>query len=205
MESTSSSNASTGLRPAPFVQTPPEVKVTIQKGSDALIRLVSVGASAKGRFEVNKEYWRHCALDSSSFNGDVTLTSSAFGDREDESSLNDFFTQQMTNDAIVSARTNATWTAGMRDTPAGRNAYLFQMSHPDGDAHHALGVLFEVEQRTNVLKAVVFYKASASAPTDDLWTTQTIASLPLSKRSSTHTDTLPPPTGSDRWFHTVME
>lgn len=197
---------------SPTFQTPPEVKIRIQASNTDIIRLASMGSTRDlGGFLRDREYWRQCAFTSNTFDGALTLTSNPFANDEGEASLRDTFfttTAPWPVMALDVSRTNATWNNSERSVPAGRNAFLYEMAHPDGGTNPAMGVLFELDQRTNLLLAVVFYVAASwtSPPSSPLWNTKEGSPFPLtlSKKDSIRTKELPDPPSGKSWWHTVM-
>lgn len=196
------------IKPA---QTPPEVKIQIQTqpNNTDIIRLASMGSSTDlGGFRKDREYWRQIAFTSNTFNGNLTLKSTKFDTDESEAKLRDnFFTTSFPTNALDVSRTGATWNNSERAVPGGRNAFLYEMAHPDGGTNPAMGVLFEIDQRTNLLLAVVFYVAASwtSPPSSPLWGVQTISpAITLSKKDSTSTSALTAPPSGKSWWHTVM-
>ena len=189
------------------LQTPPEVKIRIQSSGTDIIRLASMGGTADlGQFKMDREYWRQGTFTSNTFNGDLTLASSRFANENEATLRDNFFTAGMPTNALDVPRTGAAWNQSERAVLCGRNAFLFQMAHPDGGTNHPVGVLFEIDQRENKLLGVVFYVAAASTspPSGPIWNALDITSSALSKKSSIRTAELTAPPSGKIWWHTVM-
>lgn len=175
-----------------FGQTPPEVKIIIANGDIDIVKLASTW-HLKGKYKENMEHWYQRTFDRNTFTSELKLSSSKFAHNEDEGTLDIFFNSM--SHAFSHARLEPTWLPGERTTLSACTSHLYSMEHPDSTGTKTF-VLFEVQGST--LKSVVFYQSSEKKPTDQIWNNTEFA------KDLTLTRELPPPSGTETWWHTVM-
>ena len=190
-ESTKKDSSSGGI----VNQVPPDVRLRISSTTD-LIRVVVLGSSGVSNFAAHTEYWRW--VSSPTFTSTLTLASEvipvftaaaldAFLDGVSQS--NEFTAPQNT--------TQGDWTQGTRTVPANRTGYLYWMTDPDNSAAK-IGVLFEKDNQTSDLKAVVWYKKAA--PSNGLAFVKKTFSKTLTQVSGTN----PTAIEAGTWYYILM-
>ncbi|XYH98133.1 hypothetical protein ACMHYB_62075 [Sorangium sp. So ce1128] len=181
-------------------QVPPDVRIRIFS-TDELIRVVILGkngvSSGQLNFQAYTEYWRWAS--SPTFTSTLTLeseliplfTATALDSFLDAVSQSNQFTAPQNT-------SQGDWTQGTRTVPANRTGYLYWMTDPDNSAAK-MGVLFEKDNQTSALKAVVWYKKS-QAPSNGLAFTKKIFSRTLTQVSGTS----PTAIEAGTWYYILM-
>ncbi|MGK3989063.1 hypothetical protein WME99_38820 [Sorangium sp. So ce136] len=176
-------------------QVPPDVRLRIFSTSD-LIRVVVLGSNGVSNFLAHTEYWRWAS--SPTFTSTLTLASELIPVLT--ASALDTFLDGVSQSNQFTAPQNTTqgdWTQGTRTVPANRTGYLYWMTDPDNSAAK-IGVLFEKDNQTSDLKAVVWYKKAA--PSNGLAFVKKTFSKTLTQVSGTN----PTAIEAGTWYHILM-
>ncbi|WP_437506805.1 hypothetical protein [Sorangium sp. So ce1099] len=176
-------------------QVPPDVRLRIFSTND-LIRVVILGSNGVSNFMAHTEYWRWAS--SPTFTSTLTLASEPIPVLT--ASALDAFLDVVSQSNQFTAPQNTTqgdWTQGTRTVPANRTGYLYWMTDPDNSAAK-IGVLFEKDNQTSELKAVVWYKKAA--PSSGLAFAKKTFSKTLTQVSGTN----PTAIEAGTWYYILM-
>ncbi|WP_437833692.1 hypothetical protein [Sorangium sp. So ce1153] len=176
-------------------QVPPDVRLRIFSTND-LVRVVILGSSGVSNFMAHTEYWRWAS--SPTFASTLTLASEPIP--VFTATALDAFLDVVSQSNQFTAPQNPTqgdWTQGTRAVPANRTGYLYWMTDPDNSAAK-IGVLFEKDNQTSDLKAVVWYKKAA--PSNGLAFSKKVFSKTLTQVSGTD----PTAIEAGTWYYILM-
>ncbi|WP_437655176.1 hypothetical protein [Sorangium sp. So ce1182] len=180
-------------------QVPPDVRLRIFSAND-LIRVVILGSSGVSSgnlsFLAHTEYWRWAS--SPTFTSTLTLASEPIP-VSTASALDAFLDVVSQSNQFTAPQNTAQgdWTQGTRTVPSNRTGYLYWMTDPDNSAAK-IGVLFEKDNQTSELKAVVWYKKAA--PSSGL----AFAKKTFSKTLTQVSGTDPTAIEAGTWYYILM-
>ncbi|WP_437666323.1 hypothetical protein [Sorangium sp. So ce1182] len=144
------------------LQTPPDVKLTIRRGTSIIIKVASLGATPRGNYLKNVEYWRQAG--GAVFDATANLELKSQELLEDTQGEIDTLLQStpegFSHGRLVDIQD---WHAGQRTIPTGRAGYLFSSPSPDSTQIRVC-LLIEVSTKTQKMVAATWYRSTAPEP-----------------------------------------
>ncbi|WP_438029177.1 hypothetical protein [Sorangium sp. So ce233] len=147
--------------PAAACQTPPDVKITVLRGADVVLKVASIGGQQRGVYQAEREYWRQGVNVDSYATSDLELHCSELtkGAQNAQTEIDDFLKGCASAFAHKRPVSRDDWRLGERAIPSNRSGYLFSSPSPDSSQIH-VGLLIEVDKLTRTVVSTTWYRST---------------------------------------------